>query len=77
MNNAGPYIALRKLRIPNGPGKFPSSIRVGVGEVFSLDGDEPINVHLLLKQRAIQPYKGDIEKLLREDEPQPKRRGAK
>ena len=49
------YRANRKLRIPNGPGNIPSSTRVEAGEIFSLDGTEPIDVPLLLRLGAISP----------------------
>ena len=49
------YIANRNLLIPNGSGIIPSSTRVSKGDVFSLDGTEPIDVALLLQQGAIKP----------------------
>ena len=54
------YRAKRKLLIPNGPGQVPSSTRVEDGEIFSLDGTEPIDAHLLLRQRVIEPYDGPV-----------------
>lgn len=59
----GPYIARRKLLIPNGPGKTPSSLRVAKNGVFSFDGDEPVDIRQLLQTQAIQPYTGDIAAL--------------
>ncbi len=59
----GPYRALRRLLIPNGPGVIPSSTRIAVGEVFSFDGDEPVDVRLLLRCHVIEPYTGDLSKL--------------
>ncbi len=49
------YIANRKLLIPNGPGAVPSSVRVEKGEIFSLDGTEPIDLDALLEGGAISP----------------------
>ena len=46
------FIAKRRLRIPNGPGQTPSSVLVPAGEVFSLDGTEPVNIELLLQASA-------------------------
>ena len=48
------YLALRPLLIPNGPGQVPSSIRVRVNEVFSLDGTEGIKVDHLLRIHAVR-----------------------
>lgn len=50
------YIALRKLLIPNGPGKVPASIRIQPGGIFVLDGDEGIRVDKLLRQGHIRVY---------------------
>lgn len=52
----GPYIARKKLLIPQGPGKMPASLRLTKGEVFTFDGDELIDINGLLKGQAIQPY---------------------
>lgn len=52
----GPYIALKKLKIPQGPGVKPSMHRVFKDDVFSFDGDEPIDIRVLLRQKAIAPY---------------------
>ena len=63
----GPYIATRKLTIPQGKigqaenGK--SSMRVFKNEVFSFDGDEPIDIDMLLKTLAIQPYTLPLDEL--------------
>lgn len=51
------YIAKRRLLIPNGPNKVPSSTRVEVGERFVLDGDEPIDIAALLRQGAVTVYR--------------------
>lgn len=59
----GPYIARRKLLIPNGPGQVPSSLRVAKYGVFFFDGDEPVDIRHLLQTQAIQPYTGDMEAL--------------
>lgn len=64
------YIALRKLLIPNGPGKIPSSCRVAAGERFALDGDEPIDIARLISQGAVRVYQATPEdaKLISEQE---------
>ena len=59
----GPYIALKKLLIPQGPGEVPSSIRVYVNDVFNFDGNEPIDINRLLQSQAIQPYTGALDEL--------------
>ena len=59
----GPYIARRKLLIPQGPGQAPSSMRMFKGDVFSFDGDEPIDIRELLRMQAIQPYTESLEAL--------------
>ena len=59
----GPYIALKKLLIPQGPGQVPSSLRVYVHDVFSFDGDEPIDINRLLRSQAIQPYTKALDDL--------------
>lgn len=59
----GPYICLRKLLIPQGPGQVPSSLRQFKGDVFSFDGDEPIDINMLLRSQAIMPYTGRLEEL--------------
>ena len=59
----GPYIARRKLLIPQGPGQTPSSIRMFQGDVFSFDGDEPIDINSLLRSQAIQPYTKSLDSL--------------
>ena len=55
------YLALRKLKIPNGPGQIPSSARIERGEPFVFDGDEPVDVAALIRQGAIRLYVGDEE----------------
>jgi hypothetical protein len=50
------YLALRDLKIPNGPGKVPSSVRIPRGVRFELDGDEPINLQRLLNSGAAKLY---------------------
>ena len=59
----GPYIARRRLLIPQGPGKVPSALRVLTGDVFSFDGDEPIDIRSLLRSQAIQPYTKSLDDL--------------
>jgi len=59
----GPYIARRKLLIPQGPGKTPSSMRFFKHDVFSFDGDEPVDIRALLRSQAIQPYTKSLESL--------------
>lgn len=59
----GPYIARKKVTIPNGPGKIPGSVRFSTGDVFSFDGDEMIDIRGLLQKQFIQPYMGDLEAL--------------
>jgi len=53
------YLALRKLKIPNGPGRIPSSARIERGEPFVFDGDEPVDVSAMIRQGAIRLYVGD------------------
>ena len=55
------YLALRKLRISNGPGKLPSTLMVQAGERFILDGDEPIDMAVLLQQGAVKLYQATAE----------------
>jgi hypothetical protein len=55
------YLALRRLLIPNGPGKTPGTLRVAVGQRFGLDGDEPIDMAALLRQGAVRLYGGTPE----------------
>lgn len=59
----GPYIATKKLLVPQGPGSVPSALRIFKGDVFSFDGDEPIDINGLLRAQAIMPYTGDMEEL--------------
>lgn len=51
------YTALRDLMIPNGPGVLPSTTRVDMGEIFSLDGDEPIDIEALIQQGSVSLHK--------------------
>ena len=57
----GPYIALKKLLIPQGPGQKPSALRVAKNVVFEFDGDEPIDINSLLRSQAIMPYAGPLD----------------
>ena len=50
------YRVKQKLLIPQGPGKVPSTMRADENEIISFDGDEPIDVALLLKVGAIEPF---------------------
>jgi len=59
----GPFIAAKRLLVPNAPGKHPPLYRFDQGVVFSLDGDEQVNVEALLQVGAIRPYSGDMTKL--------------
>ncbi len=59
----GPYIARKKLTIPQGPGKTPALLRLSPNEVFSFDGDEMIDIRKLLQDQMMQPYMGDLEAL--------------
>ena len=59
----GPYIARKKLTIPQGPGKKPALLKLAKYEVFSFDGDEPIDIRKLLRDQAMQPFTGDMEAL--------------
>lgn len=59
----GPYIALKKLLIPQGPGMTPPALRLSKHEVFTFDGDEPIDINVLLEKQSIMPYMGDLESL--------------
>lgn len=63
----GPYICRRKLIIPQGQiglaesGK--SSLKQFPGDVFSFDGDEPIEINMLLRSQAIMPYTKPVAEL--------------
>lgn len=59
----GPYIAQKKLTIPQGPGHTPALLRLPENEVFSFDGDEPIDIVELQKKGSIKPFMGDLEAL--------------
>ena len=53
MSSEVEYTALVRMKIPN-PGHKPSSIRLAPGDVFSLDGNEGLDVDALLRQGAIR-----------------------
>ncbi len=55
------YLAIRKLKITNGPGQVPSTTAVEVGQRFCLDGDEQNDFDRLLRQGAIRLYGGTPE----------------
>ena len=55
------YLALHKLHIVQGPGVKPSSIRFHPGQRFALDGDEFVDVEMLLRVRAIKVYEDSDE----------------
>ncbi len=59
----GPYIALKPVTIPQGPGTIPAMLKLAVNKVFSFDGDEPIDINSLLQKQSIMPYTGDMEAL--------------
>ena len=63
----GPYICRRKLIIPQGKiGQAESgktSLKQFPGDVFSFDGDEPIEINMLLRVQAIQPYTESLDAL--------------
>ena len=46
------YKVLKPLRIPNSPGKEPSSFKAKVGEIIAMDGNEPIRLDILLMTKA-------------------------
>ncbi len=46
--------AMVNLKIPQGPGVIPSSIKVPAGQVVELDGTEPIDVEGLINRGAIR-----------------------
>ena len=50
------YIALRKLKIPQGEGSVPSSLRLLPGQRFALDGDEPIDIESMIRVNAVKIY---------------------
>ena len=58
----GPYTALKKLSIPQ-PGQTPGILRVAQYEVFSFDGNEPIDINGLLRAQSIRPYTKSLEDL--------------
>ena len=71
------YLALRKLHIVQGPGVKPSSIRFYPGQRFTLDGDEFVDVEMLLRVRAIKVYEDSDEGWAQArlaEMPKPKRR---
>jgi hypothetical protein len=47
------YMANQRLRIQNGPGSERPFVTVQGGDIFSLDGTEPLNVERLLAAGAI------------------------
>ena len=49
------YVALHRLKIAC-PGQVPSSIKIMPGDIFSLDGNEGIQVDQLLQQGHIKVY---------------------
>ena len=56
------YVAMRALMIPQGPGVIPSTVRFMQGELFELDGDEPIRVDKMLQLGSIRKWEeGDPE----------------
>lgn len=59
----GPYIALKPLTIPQGPGSIPAMEKLPKDMVFSFNGDEPIDINSLLQKQSIMPYTGDLEAL--------------
>lgn len=59
----GPYIARKKLIIPQGPRQQPAMLKLSKHEVFSFDGDEPVDIRKLLEKQFIMPYMGDLESL--------------
>lgn len=50
------YLAIKGLLIPNGPGKVPSVSRFFPGQLVEFDGDEPIDIPLLVKSGAVILY---------------------
>ena len=58
----GPYIARKKLVLPQGPGK-KGLLRLAPNDVFSFDGDEPIDILKLLRDQKMQPYTKPLEDL--------------
>ncbi len=75
------FVAIRRLTIPSGPGIIPSSCHVPAGDVFELDGTEPLNIPLLLKVGAIKakpaPDVMEPEPVTTEPVPTPEKRRAK
>ena len=51
------YTALVPMKIPN-PGHIPSSMRLAPGDVFSLEGNEGLDVTSLLRQGSIRVHYG-------------------
>lgn len=49
------YVALKPMSFPN-PGNVPSVLRLEPGEIFSLDGNEGLNVDSLLSCGVIRRY---------------------
>ena len=50
------YMALRKLKIPQGEGVVPSSLRLLPGQRFALDGDEPVDIESMIRVNAVKIY---------------------
>lgn len=63
------YRALAPLTIPNAEGAVPSSIKIRLGGIFALDGDEPVNVELLLQSGAARKIRYDAKSNTYSDEP--------
>ena len=49
------YVALKPMSFPN-PGNIPSVLRLEPGDIFSLDGNEGLNVDSLLACRVIRRH---------------------
>ena len=51
-----PYLAIKALLVPNGPGKIPSATRFLPGQLIEFDGDEPIDLGALISCGAVLLY---------------------
>ena len=51
-----PYLAMKALLVPNGPGKIPSASRFFPGQLIEFDGDEPIDLAALISCGAVLKY---------------------
>tara|TARA_Y100000034_G_scaffold108333_1_gene138619 strand:+ start:321 stop:518 length:198 start_codon:yes stop_codon:yes gene_type:complete len=60
------YKVKAKLLIPQAEGKVPSSVKADIGDIIELDGDEPIDVPLLIRVGAIEAVKLTKKKSKRE-----------